>query len=1055
MTVRACRTCGTELLDAARFCHGCGSELVNSDSHAEYKWVTVLFADVVRSMAIAAAVGPERLREIMAELFSRSSAVVRRYGGTVDKFTGDGIMAVFGAPLALEDHAFRACLAASAIQQESQVLSREVEDHDGVTLQLRVGLNSGAVIAGEIGSQPRSYTTVGEQVGIAQRLESVAPPGGVLLSESTARLAQDTVTLAPPVILTVKDADAPVVARRLLTIEGHRVRDRGEPVLVGRTRELAFLTAILDETIGGSGSVVNVVGPAGIGKSRLVRELAAIAIRRNVAVFTSSCESHASDIPFYGISRLLRRGMGIDAVDGDDAARLRVRQRFTEGDDDDLLLLDDLLGIADPSAPLPDIAPEARRRRLTAMINASALAQTQPAVYIVEDVHWIDAVSESMLCDFLAVMPQTPSLVLITFRPEYRGALTRVSGAQTIALRPLTEAQATTLATGLLGEDPSLTDLASKVSIRAAGNPFFIEEIVRDLTERGVLEGAGGAYSLRGGVADDIDVPATLYATIGARIDRLSSTAKSTLNAAAVIGSRFDAELLTRVVDGADVDPLIEAELVDQVRFGRPAEFAFRHPLIRAVAYESQLRSVRVQLHRRIAEVIESRDPAAADEHAALIAEHREAAGDFLAAYTWHMQAGDWLAKRDITGARNSWRRARQVADRLPDSVEGRLSMRITPRAFLCGTAFRVGGGGAETGFDELRELCVAARDTRSLAIGMNGLATVHLFDARRREACRLADELADLLDSIGDRTLTIAMLPGVATVKHEVGEMEQVLQLAQRVLDLADDDPRRGDRFMGSPATLALAMRGEARMCLGLGGWKEDLSTAMDSARAFDPLTQEAVAYYAYVLAVLYGALLPDATILRDTADILARAEQSGDDVTLFGAEAVRSVVLIQLSGVEREAGFEMLAKVRERGLRNRFSSLSLPITDIPIARERVGAWDFDGAVELSRDLLESLYDSGGSVWCALATVALVEALIARGGDQDLEEAREAISRLELFSTDRRLVLDELALLRLNALLARACGDAASYRRWRDCYLVRARVLGFEGQLALAEAMP
>src|ERR1700741_104278 len=188
--IAACRACGTEPLENARFCHGCGSPLQDGGNRAEYKQGTVLFADVVHSMDIAAAVGPERLREVMTELADRCAAVVQRYGGMADKFTGDGIMAVFGAPVALEDHAVRACLAALGVQEETKRLAVEVRERDGVDLQLRVGLNSGQVIAGEIGSGSFGYTTIGDQVGMAQRMESVAPPGGVMLSVSTARLVE-------------------------------------------------------------------------------------------------------------------------------------------------------------------------------------------------------------------------------------------------------------------------------------------------------------------------------------------------------------------------------------------------------------------------------------------------------------------------------------------------------------------------------------------------------------------------------------------------------------------------------------------------------------------------------------------------------------------------------------------------------------------------------------------------------------------------------------------------------------------------------------------------
>ena len=227
----ACGSCGTGLRENAKFCDECGARTADLAETAKYKQVTVLFADVVRSMDIAAAVDVERLREIMTELVERSAAVVRRYGGTVE-YTGDGVMALFGAPVALEDHAFRACLAALAIQEEANRLAAEVQSRDGVALRLRVGLNSGRVIAGEIGSGSLGYAATGEAVGMAQRMESVAPPGGVMLSESTARLVEHTVMLAEPEWVRIKGADEPVCARRLVAIsprDGLVGRDRGEP----------------------------------------------------------------------------------------------------------------------------------------------------------------------------------------------------------------------------------------------------------------------------------------------------------------------------------------------------------------------------------------------------------------------------------------------------------------------------------------------------------------------------------------------------------------------------------------------------------------------------------------------------------------------------------------------------------------------------------------------------------------------------------------------------------------------------------------------------------
>jgi class 3 adenylate cyclase len=536
----ACRTCGTELCKGARFCDGCGAPVTEQDTRAEYKQVTVLFANVVHSMDIAAAVGAERLREIMTGLADRCAAVVQRYGGTVDKFTGDGIMAVFGAPMALEDHAVRACLAALGLQEEAKRLALDVQERDGLDLQLRVGLNSGEVIAGEIGSRSLGYTAIGEQVGMAQRMESVAPASGVMLSESTVRLVDDVAALGAPELVQIKGADEPVAAHRLLGMaqEHHGLR-RAESNLVGRQWEMSAVEGLLERAIDGQGAVVGVVGSPGIGKSRLVREVAALARRRGVEVFTTYCESHTSQVPFHAVAQLSRTATGVEGLDGQ-TARDRVRNRVPDADPEDVRLLDDLLGIADPDVALPKIDPDARRRRLTALVNAMSLARTETAVYVIEDAYWIDEVSESMLADFLMVIPQTPSLVLMTYRPEYRGALRWVSGAQRIALAPLSDSETAALVLQLLGPDPSVGALGHKIADRAAGNPFFAEEIVRELAERGVLCGQRGAYLSTAEIAE-VSVPATLQATIAARIDRLDPKAKRTLSAAAVVGSRFHA----------------------------------------------------------------------------------------------------------------------------------------------------------------------------------------------------------------------------------------------------------------------------------------------------------------------------------------------------------------------------------------------------------------------------------------------------------------------------------------------------------------------------------
>jgi class 3 adenylate cyclase len=1054
--VAACRTCGTEPLENSRFCHGCGTPIQDGATRAEYKQVTVLFADVVHSMDIASAVGPERLREIMTELVERSAAVVQRYGGTVDKFTGDGIMAVVGAPMALEDHAIRGCLAALGIQEETARLAAEVKDRDRIDLQLRVGVNSGEVIAGEIGSGPFGYTAVGEQVGMAQRMESVAPPGGVMLSAPTARLVEGAATLGDAELVQIKGADVPLPARRLLSVsDWDRSVAASQSALVGRRWELSAVEALLDRAVDGHGAVVTVVGSPGIGKSRLVGEVAAMAAGRKVEVFSAYCESHATAIAFHVVARLLRAATGVRGLDGP-AARDRVRSRVADADPEDLLIFDDLLGIADPDIELPKIDPDARRRRLTALVNAASLARQDPAVYVIEDAHWIDEVSESMIAEFLTVILQTPSLVLVTYRPEYQGALTRVTGAQTVALAPLSHSETAALVAELLGSDPSLGELATMIADKAAGNPFFAQEIVRDLAERGVLRGNRSAYESTADAAQ-VSVPATLQATIAARIDRLDPAAKRTLSAAAVIGSRFSRELLETLGIDPALQDLLSGEFIDQITFTRQPEYVFHHPLVRTVAYESQLKSDRAELHRRVAAAIESRDSATADENAALIAEHVEAAGELHAAYGWHMRAAAWATNRDIGAARLSWERATRIADALRAEDPNRAAMRIAPRTMLWGTAFRVVLHVADDRFEELRELCAAAGDKVSLAIAMAGLVIDHTYQDRIREASQLASEAMALIESVGDPTLTVGLSFAAIHAKRGSAEWHEVLRWSQRVIDLADGDPAKGNFLFGSPLAFALTTRAIGRYFLGRPGWRDDLQQGLAMARNADPLSYATVVTYVYFAGIPHGVLRPDDSALRESEDALHIAERSGDDLAMAFVRLTLGAALVHRhTDAERGRGQHLLAEVGEVFLRRGHNLAELPTVNVYLARERARRGEHDDAIPLMRAAVDHLFREGRLEAHGIpATGVLVETLLERGVESDVVEAEAAIERLADAPADEGLVMREIWLLRLRALLARAHDDDTAYRDYRDRYRNMATSFGFEGHIAWAEAMP
>ncbi|ORW41547.1 cyclase [Mycobacterium paraense] len=1052
----ACVVCGTALPSNSKFCMECGSPIAAPGTPAEYKQVTVLFADVVRSMDIASVLDMERLREIMAELVERSAAVAQRYGGGTVEYTGDGVMTIFGAPVALEDHAFRACLAALAIQDQANRLADEVHRRDGVALRLRVGLNSGRVIAGEIGSGSLGYAATGATVGFARRMESVAPPGGVMLSESTARLVEHIAVLGEPEWVRVKGFDEPVCARRLLGI-GPRDRPvgRAEASLVGRRSEMAALDAMVDRALGGRGGVVGVVGPPGIGKSRTARETAALAARRGVEVFWAFCESHAADIPFRAVAQLLRVRIGVADLDGE-AARARVRDQLPNADPQDLLLLDDLLGIAAPDVALPRIDPDARRRRLTALINSASLASTRPALLIIEDVQWIDAVSESLLADFLTVIPQTPSMVLLTARPEYRGALTRGPDAEAISLAALDDSDTAALIAELLGSDPSVGELAGIIVERVAGNPFFAEEMVRELAQRGVLAGEHGGYLRRVDVAE-VAVPATVQTAIGTRIDHLNAPAKRTLHAASVIGERFGADLLAALGIDAVLDEPLGAELIDQVRSTPNAEYAFRHPLIRAVAYESQLKSDRAELHRRVAAAIESRDPAAADENSALIASHLVAAGDSHAAYGWHVRAATWATYRDINAAQLSWEHAQKIADALPADDPNRTAMRIAPRTMLCGIAYRVHERVAGARFEELRELCAAAGEKASLATGMAGLIIDHAFADRVCEASQVASEAWTLIESIGDPILAVGLSMPLLYAKAETADFADVLRWSQRVIDLADGDPTKGDFLFGAPLAIAITARGVARSFLGHPGWRDDLRDGLAIADEFDPMSAATVVGWTYTTGVVFGLLNPDDRAVCDIENALQNAERAGDDFALSQAKVTLGLALVHRpTAADRSRGQQLLADVTDLCQPRGQALCDLWLVNVYSARELARDGDHDQAIPLMRAAVDHLFRRG-RLWLhgIPSTGVLVETLLDRGSDSDLAEAETAIERLAAARADDGLVMRDVWLHRLRALLARARGDAAAYAQLRDRYRAMAESLGYEGHIAWAEATP
>ncbi len=440
-----------------------------------------------------------------------------------------------------------------------------------------------------------------------------------------------------------------------------------------------------------------------------------------------------------------------------------------------------------------------------------------------------------------------------------------------------------------------------------------------------------------------------------------------------------------------------------------------------------------------------------------MIAEHLEAAGDLHAAYGWHMRAATWATNRDIAAARQSWERAETIADALPAENPDRPAMRIAPRTMLCGIAFRAHMNVAGDRFEELRQLCTAAGDKASLAIGMAGLVMDHAFHDRIREAAELASEAWALVESLGDPNLTVGLCVPVIYAKIESAEYSDALRWTQRVIDLADGDPSKGNFIFGSPLAFAYTSRAIARWCLGRPGWRDALRQGLAMVRSADPVSYAAVVSFVYFGGIPNGVLRPDDSTVREIEEARRIAERSGDDFAVAITRATLGMALVHRhTTAERDRGHKLLAEVGDVFVRRGHNLGELPVVNVCVARERARRGDRDEAIPLMRAAVDHLFREGRLLlWGIPATGVLVETLLDHGADADVAEAEAAITRLADAPADDGLVIREIWLLRLHALLARARGDAATYARFRDRYRAMAASLGYEGHMEWDETMP
>ncbi len=566
----------------------------------ERKQVTVLFADLKGSMELLADRDPEEARQLLDPVLERMMAAVHRYEGTVNQVMGDGIMALFGAPLAHEDHAVRACYAALAMQAAVKQYAAEVQRSHGVPVQIRVGLNTGAVVVRAIGSDLHmDYTAVGQTTHLAARMEQMALPGSILLTQATLRLAEGYVQVTPLGPMPVKGVAAPIDVFELVGASGIRRRlqataARGLTRFVGRDTELAALVQALARAEAGHGQVVALVGEAGVGKSRLVYEFVHAHHLQGWRVLESASVSYGKATPYFPIIDLLKRYSHVDDSDDPRTIRAKMTGQILTLDEtlhDTLPALLALLDALPADNPFAQLDPPQRRQRTRDALKRVLLreSQVQPLLLVCEDLHWIDSETQALLDSVIESLPTVRILLLVNYRPEYRHGWGSKTFYTQVRLDPLPPARADELLQALMGTDPSLAALTPLLIARTEGNPFFLEESVQTLVETQVLVGERGAYRLAQPLAS-LQMPATVQAVLAARIDRLPPEEKRLLQTAAVIGNDVPLPLLQAIAELPEAGlqrglaHLQAAEFLYETRLFPEREYTFKHALTHEVS---------------------------------------------------------------------------------------------------------------------------------------------------------------------------------------------------------------------------------------------------------------------------------------------------------------------------------------------------------------------------------------------------------------------------------------------------------------------------------------
>jgi class 3 adenylate cyclase/tetratricopeptide (TPR) repeat protein len=925
----------------------------------ERKQVTVLFADIKDSTELIRDLDPEAAQQLLDPAIQRMMEAVHRFEGTVNQVLGDGIMALFGAPIAHEDHALRACYAALAMQAALRDYTEEVRRTRGLELRIRVGLNAGEVVVRTIGNDLHmDYSAVGQTTHLAARMEQLATPGTIRLTAATLRLVEGLVQVNALGPIPVKGLTEPVEVFELVGATALRQRfqaraAQGLTRFVGRQRELDALYQALEQTGAGHGQVVALVGEAGVGKSRLVYEFAHSHHTQDWRVLESPSVSYGKATPYFPVIELLKRYCHLEDHDDHRTIRAKVTGQVLTLDEslqDTTSALLALLDALPADSPFLTLDPPQRRQRTLDALKRVLLRETQvqPLVLVFEDLHWIDAETQALLDSLVESLPTVRLLLLVNYRPEYQHGWGSKTYYTQLRLDPLPPASAEAFLQALLGDDPSLAPLKPLLIARTEGNPFFLEESVRSLIETGVLVGQPAAYRLAQALRA-IQVPATVQAVLAARIDRLRPEEKRLLQTAAVIGHEVSLPLLRAIAEYPDdalhrsLAQLQAAEFLYETRLFPEHEHTFKHALTYEVAYGSLLQERRRALHARIVEALEALAGDHLVEQVERLAHHALRGEVWDKALAYCQQAGEKAmvqsAHREAVG---SFEQALRALAHLPEShdrraqaVDLRLALRSALRplgeferilvvlreaealvatlddphrqgqiAIFLSNHFRDKGAydQALAAAQQALALATASGDVGLRAMANHYFGETYLLqgDYRRTIACCgqtvAALEGAWRLERFGQIFLpAVQARAWLAWCHAELGTFAEGRALAEEGLRIAE--------AVAHPASLMFASRGMGLLALRQG----DLSRAIPQLERAMGICQDVdLPAFFSIMAALLGAAYTLAGHVADAVPLLTQAVEQATALEMMVHQALCDLLLAEaqlLAGRREEA--------------------------------------------------------------------------------------------------------------------------------------------------------